>query len=66
MFCPFSGIVFTNMDPDPESTYIPPLLDYKIRMDSAFSESTTKLTDQWVVFLALPPSSKAQEGNTDK
>ncbi|XP_030852675.1 phospholipid-transporting ATPase ABCA1 [Strongylocentrotus purpuratus] len=43
----WAGIVFTNVDPDPESTYIPPLLDYKIRMDSAFSESTTKLTDQY-------------------
>ncbi|XP_030852679.1 phospholipid-transporting ATPase ABCA1 isoform X2 [Strongylocentrotus purpuratus] len=43
----WAGIVFTNVDPDPESTYIPPLLDYKIRMDSAFSESTSKLTDQY-------------------
>ncbi|XP_063962912.1 phospholipid-transporting ATPase ABCA1-like isoform X2 [Lytechinus pictus] len=41
----WAGIVFTNIDDDPDSSYIPPLLDYKIRMDSAFSESTTRIMD---------------------
>ncbi|XP_071490342.1 phospholipid-transporting ATPase ABCA1-like [Diadema antillarum] len=43
----WAGLVFTNMDSDPNSTYIPPLVDYKIRMDSSVSESTTKIIDQY-------------------
>ncbi|XP_077981076.1 phospholipid-transporting ATPase ABCA1-like [Glandiceps talaboti] len=43
----WAGVVFTNLDPNPESDVIPNHVYYKIRMDSWVIETTWRLEDSY-------------------